>query len=148
MSVRVPDAWDGVALAGLTVALVAGVFVTPALVAPLDLCVFHRLARLDCPGCGLTRAFLLIPRGEFAQALRLNVASLPLYGLFMAFWCALLSQRLGRPVLARPVFIRIRTIAMLAILVLLVGHWSYKTYVYFSSHSLVEYVRTIRPDRR
>lgn len=136
------------ALAALTAALVAGVFVAPALIAPLDICVFHRLARLDCPGCGLTRAFLLIPRGEFVQALRLNVASLPLYGLFMAFWCALLSRRLGRPLLTQPVFIRIRTIAMLAILMLLVGHWGYKTYVYFSSHSLAEYVRAIRPHGR
>jgi hypothetical protein len=34
---------------------------------------------IDCPGCGLTRAFIAISRGEFARAWRFNPASFLVY---------------------------------------------------------------------
>lgn len=37
-----------------------------------------------CPLCGMTRAFLLISRGQLDQAKRLNRASVPLYGGMVA----------------------------------------------------------------
>ena len=47
------------------------------------LCLFHRVTGLDCPGCGMTRAFHAISRGQFAQALDLNILSLAVYALFL-----------------------------------------------------------------
>ena len=38
---------------------------------------------LDCPLCGMTRAFLAITRGEFGKALSLNKGSIALYASFV-----------------------------------------------------------------
>ncbi len=35
-------------------------------------CMFRTLTGFQCPGCGLTRSFVAMPRGEFRTALRLN----------------------------------------------------------------------------
>jgi hypothetical protein len=45
-------------------------------------CRFRSWAGLDCPSCGLTRAFVSIAHGDFAAALRFNPVS-PL--VFLAF---------------------------------------------------------------
>lgn len=45
-------------------------------------CHFKRMLHLPCPTCGMTRAFVLISRGEWAEALRYNWLSLPTYMAF------------------------------------------------------------------
>jgi len=47
------------------------------------LCLFHRLTGLECPGCGMTRAFHAISHGEFTQALSFNLLSIAVYVFFM-----------------------------------------------------------------
>lgn len=47
-------------------------------------CFFKRVFGFDCPGCGLTHAFLAMPRGNFAAAWRYNPGAFPLYALFFA----------------------------------------------------------------
>ena len=39
------------------------------------LCSFHRLTGLDCPGCGMTRAFHQLSHGNLAEALEFNLLS-------------------------------------------------------------------------
>jgi len=46
---------------------------------PVPLCVLKGLTGLDCPGCGMTRAFLFIGHGRFADAVRMHPASIPAY---------------------------------------------------------------------
>ena len=46
---------------------------------PVPFCLVKTLTGLDCPGCGMTRAFLFISRGRFADAVALNPASIPAY---------------------------------------------------------------------
>lgn len=42
------------------------------------LCVFHRLTGMDCPGCGMTRAFLALAHGDVAGAWQWHPFSVPL----------------------------------------------------------------------
>jgi hypothetical protein len=43
------------------------------------LCLFHRLTGLECPGCGMTRAFHALTHGHVDEALGFNLLSLPLF---------------------------------------------------------------------
>ena len=46
---------------------------------PVPLCLVKALTGLDCPGCGMTRAFLFIGHGRFADAMAMHPASIPAY---------------------------------------------------------------------
>jgi len=48
---------------------------------PLPLCLFKALTGHDCPGCGMTRAFLLIGHGRFADAAASHPASIPAFAI-------------------------------------------------------------------
>lgn len=52
-----------------------------------DLCPIHRVTGHRCPGCGMTRAFVLLWRGRFRQALLSNPASPFLFATLV--WLAL-----------------------------------------------------------
>ena len=63
------------------VAFVAGIFAVAPFWAKggLGICLFHRLTGLECPLCGMTRAFYAISHGHFVQALHFNILSLAVY---------------------------------------------------------------------
>ena len=46
---------------------------------PVPLCLVKWLTGLDCPGCGMTRAFLFIGHGRLADAMALHPASIPAF---------------------------------------------------------------------
>lgn len=46
---------------------------------PVPLCLVQGLTGLDCPGCGMTRAFLFIGHGHFAAAAAMHPASIPAF---------------------------------------------------------------------
>jgi len=50
-------------------------------------CMFHRLTGLECPGCGGTRAFFALARGDLATSLRYNPWALVLM-LGLGIWAA------------------------------------------------------------
>lgn len=63
-----------------------------------DSCTSRRLLGFDCPGCGMTRAFISISHGDFARAWSLNHASFIVY-LFVAVqipWHTIQILRLRR----------------------------------------------------
>jgi hypothetical protein len=46
---------------------------------PVPLCLFKALTGLECPGCGMTRAFLLIGHGRLGEAFAMHPAGLPAF---------------------------------------------------------------------
>jgi len=46
---------------------------------PVPLCLVKGLTGRDCPGCGMTRAFLLIGHGRLADAAAMHPASIPAF---------------------------------------------------------------------
>lgn len=46
-----------------------------------ELCSFRRWTGIDCPGCGMTRAFISVAHGDVVSAWNYNPASLYFFGL-------------------------------------------------------------------
>ncbi len=61
---RIKNDWKNYKV-GLLIALVVVVVAT---VLGRGICYFKNLTGIPCPGCGMTRSFLLILQGRFAQA--------------------------------------------------------------------------------
>lgn len=93
-SARSSAAAGGVLLAS---ALLSAVTQEPAAGEPLtvfrrplpSLCPIHRTTGHNCPGCGMTRAFVLLWRGQLREAIRSNPLS-PI--VFIAFICLALGR--------------------------------------------------------
>ena len=121
----------------------AGLFFDRGFLPKNGFCLFFDIFHFDCPGCGLTRAFLLIPRGDFSQAFRFNAASLPLYLLFvMMFFYSLFrnfSYDLNRVRLWRLTSLSLSSVT----LVFLLGHWILKMVSFFSEKNFGEYLQTV-----
>jgi hypothetical protein len=49
-----------------------------------ELCMSKRYLGFDCPGCGLTRCFISLARGDLTAAWRYNPAGLWLFGMMVA----------------------------------------------------------------
>ncbi|OGV53623.1 MAG: hypothetical protein A2X49_06105, partial [Lentisphaerae bacterium GWF2_52_8] len=73
-------------------ALIAGVFLLATLVnTPKEIpiwgrivfCPFHSMTGYSCPGCGMTRAFIALMHGRFAEALHFHIMAFPLFLLLL-----------------------------------------------------------------
>jgi len=63
-------------------------------------CFFKQTTGIDCPGCGLQRAFLELINGNFIQSLELFPALIPLIFMFLfAFAHILLNFRHGAKII-------------------------------------------------
>lgn len=123
--------------------LLAGLFVSIEKLAKLPLCFFKSFFKFDCPGCGLTRAFLSLPRGEIARAIQFNAASPVLYVMFWLMLIFLLYRRV-KPSFVEPFYFgRLRVYLSQLVLVLMTGHWAVKVWQYFAAHSVSEYLHSL-----
>ncbi len=75
--------WCGVILAGLAAAMLLSR--KPQLMLFLPGCLFQKLTGLYCAGCGMTRAVLLLMRGDIAGAFRMNLLGMLLVPGLAAF---------------------------------------------------------------
>jgi len=65
-------------------------------------CLWKLTTGIPCPGCGLTRAFILASRLDFVGAAGINILALPLLtGAIMYFMCALIEITVNKPALRR-----------------------------------------------
>lgn len=65
-----------------------------------SLCLFRTITGHECPGCGMTRAFVALLHGDVAGAFRHNRMSLivlPLLAYVTVRWLRLIVQRVMRP---------------------------------------------------
>ena len=74
-----------------------------AIYTPLHVpCVFKLLTGLACPGCGLSRAFVMASRFDFIGAATINILFLPLVvGAAIYFICAILDAFAGKSAITR-----------------------------------------------
>jgi hypothetical protein len=70
-----------------------------------DVCMFHRMTGLPCPGCGMTRAFVALASGDWSLAVGAHPFVLIVYPAFAVLgalalapseWAARVEQRLAR----------------------------------------------------
>lgn len=81
-------------LAAIAGALVVGYF-NPITAGFFPVCPLHALTGLNCPGCGLTRGFHALFRGDIAGAFHFN-ALLPVYLFIFAYLFVLLFSIAAR----------------------------------------------------
>jgi len=74
-------------------------FLLPAGKIGLGVCAFKEMTGLPCPGCGLTRSFISISHGQFAEAFRMHPLGPFIYlalGFYMVKWGV--EAALGKPI--------------------------------------------------
>ena len=73
-------------LATLTLVLAASVIWQPADDGGFILCAFRRVTGLPCMGCGLTRSFCAIAKGQAARAFAFHALGPPLFAAACVYW--------------------------------------------------------------
>ena len=60
-----------------------------------SVCLFYHLTGLPCPGCGLTRSFVCLSHGQWAEALHWHPLGPAIYFVFLLLWlrCGLYRLR-------------------------------------------------------
>ena len=79
--------WAATAVAAFAAWLVLA-FWTPPSGWEGSLCLFRRHTHVPCPGCGLTRAFALLAKGDLAAAVHMHPLALLLAAEAFLFWLA------------------------------------------------------------
>jgi len=84
------------------------------------ICLFRRLFHLPCPGCGMTRAFTALAKGEWSAAVALHPLAPALAAELILGWAAWGIALAAR----RPLRLPVRTdVLLLANLAALVALW-------------------------
>ncbi|MCC7345699.1 MAG: DUF2752 domain-containing protein [Deltaproteobacteria bacterium] len=117
----------GLGAIAFVVLLFAGAALVPsAWIEGLPLCMIREVTGWDCPGCGLSRAFLAMFHGHWRQVFQLNALA-PVIALYLAVLAAdrFYTARAGR----RPLWYSAGGSRWISSLfgVLALGQWLYKS---------------------
>lgn len=124
----------------LAAMLGAGFFFTIDQLPGTTLCFLKTQLKFDCPGCGLTRSFLLIPRGEWRRVWELNPSAFVVYAVFLFWLLRLLSLKFQ--IQSGFLFHNLINLSLGWLLVVSVSvQWFWKMYLFFSENDLIEYLR-------
>jgi hypothetical protein len=100
--------------------------ILPGINVPLpELCMSRRMFGLSCPGCGLTRCFISLARGDVAAAWSYNPAGLLLFAV-TAFQIPLRAWQLWRIRRGLPEIMMngAAQVALGAVAILMLGQWA------------------------
>ena len=87
-------------------------------------CPFFRLTGIPCPGCGLSRATLLLLKGDLAGSLRFHAfAPIFLFAIIALILSVLLPKSIIQPAIASAELIERKTGLTVLILVALIVYW-------------------------
>jgi hypothetical protein len=82
----------------LSVLLALPLALPPDALPVIPLCIFRSLSGLNCPGCGLTHAFLAAGRGQWRVSALYHPLGPALYAALLALWGSIAMKRLaGNP---------------------------------------------------
>ena len=123
--------------------LFAGWFIEASNLPGATFCVFKKVMHFDCPGCGMTRAFIYIAQGRILDAMQMNWGAVFLYVLFLLFFLGLLFKRLGQSWLDHKFWVRARYFCCISTVFFISIHWFVKTYSFFSEQSIYPYISNI-----
>ena len=91
---------------------------------PLWECPFFRLLNIPCPGCGLTRACMLLLKGDFYSSLKFHAfAPIFIVLIFLTILCALLPSSLTDPIIHKAEALERQTGVTIIILGGLILYW-------------------------
>lgn len=89
-----------------------------------DICMFHRITGLPCPGCGMTRSFICMAHGRFVEAFHYHALG-PIAFAIVCAWALFNVVRLAFPRMNTIQFSPdVRKIAAHAALVVVVLVWT------------------------
>lgn len=103
----------------LLIVLMGAAMSRPWLTAHAPHCTLHRLTGLNCPGCGGTRAFFALVRGDLTASIRYNPWALVLM-IGLGVWGAKRVIRVASPVHPRGRPLKMESNTLWAILALLI----------------------------
>jgi hypothetical protein len=91
-----------------------------------SMCSTRVLTGIDCPGCGLTRAFISISHGRFLEAWQFNPASFAVYAFVAAQipWHSIQLWRIARR--RQPLESNLVYLAPIGLVVVLMANWLIK----------------------
>ena len=89
-------------------------------------CIFLLIVGWPCPGCGLTRALVMVSRLNFVGAFRMNIIALPLFlGGAVYFVCAVVEAVTHKPALDKFNSVLAKKWVIAAAVILTVASWGY-----------------------
>jgi hypothetical protein len=118
----------------LGLALTSAIFLTSALYHPADtpgftVCIFKNLTGIDCPGCGLTRAFCALAKGGLTRAVHFNASSPLIFTLCGLWWIRSLLRLMRRDRLAARIETPFRFFwTWAAIFFVMLAAWTFKIF--------------------
>ena len=122
-------------LALLSAVFITSIFYNPPDVPHFTVCIFKSLTGFDCPGCGLTRSFCALSKGNLSRAFYFNKLGPFLYVIFLLCWARALFfvLRLGGAARFVNSALTILPLSKIA-LVAFVTYWIARTGLHFAGY--------------
>lgn len=95
-------------------------------------CFSHEYLHVDCPGCGMTRALILVAHGRFAESLHYHRLGILLYIVFAGMAAYRAYRVIWRPRTASRTAVALHRFMPLVLMPLLIANWLFNV---FTRHS-------------